>query len=116
MESKFFCEIDRFLGNTRHGAAAALLLHAPQGGTFSLWPIAMKDARFTSIVFLSLGFAAGAALHGAEPGAKTSGSVHFNRDIRPIMSDTCFLCHGPDKHSRKGGLEGKRLLRERLGR
>jgi hypothetical protein len=30
--------------------------------------------------------------------------VRFNRDIRPIMSDTCFHCHGPDAKSRKGGL------------
>ncbi len=30
--------------------------------------------------------------------------VKFNRDIRPIMSDTCFHCHGPDAKSRKGGL------------
>lgn len=32
------------------------------------------------------------------------GPIRFNRDVRPIMSDTCFHCHGPDKASRKGGL------------
>lgn len=30
--------------------------------------------------------------------------VDFNRDIRPLMSDTCFKCHGFDAKSRKGGL------------
>ena len=30
--------------------------------------------------------------------------VSFNRDIRPIMADTCFRCHGPDKSSRMAGM------------
>ena len=30
--------------------------------------------------------------------------IEFNRDIRPILSDNCFACHGPDKNQRKGKL------------
>jgi len=37
-------------------------------------------------------------------GADGADIVRFNRDIRPIMSDTCFHCHGFDPKSRKGGL------------
>ena len=30
--------------------------------------------------------------------------LDFNREIRPILSDKCFACHGPDKKHRKGKL------------
>ncbi len=36
--------------------------------------------------------------------AGAEAKVEFNRDIRPILSDKCFYCHGPDKNHRKSGL------------
>ncbi len=30
--------------------------------------------------------------------------LEFNRDVRPILSDRCFACHGPDKNNRKSKL------------
>src|SRR5713101_1237709 len=34
-------------------------------------------------------------------GQLVAGEVEFNRDIRPILSDRCYSCHGPDKGNRK---------------
>jgi len=30
--------------------------------------------------------------------------IDFNRDIRPLLSDRCFACHGPEEKSREAGL------------
>lgn len=51
----------------------------------------MSGNRFTALLLLLASTAA----------AQT---VSFNRDIRPIMADTCFRCHGPDKSSRMANL------------
>jgi mono/diheme cytochrome c family protein len=36
--------------------------------------------------------------------AKASKTVRYNRDIRPILADKCFKCHGPDANERKAKL------------
>src|ERR1041385_263122 len=33
-----------------------------------------------------------------------AGTIQYNRDIRPILSENCYQCHGPDKNHRKAGL------------
>ncbi len=43
--------------------------------------------------------------------AIAEGKIDFNRDIRPILSENCFLCHGPDDKDRKGGRRGSGGLR-----
>lgn len=37
-------------------------------------------------------------------GAAADDQLSFNRDIRPILSDKCFACHGPDADSREAEL------------
>ena len=45
-----------------------------------------------------------AAWCGLAGSAAGNAQVRFNRDIRPIMADTCFRCHGPDRGSRMAGM------------
>ena len=54
------------------------------------------------VLFAAL--ACGSQVVEAAPVSATAGPVQFNRDIRPILSEHCFSCHGPDVQKMKGGL------------
>ncbi|MFO0176517.1 MAG: DUF1549 domain-containing protein, partial [Planctomyces sp.] len=45
-----------------------------------------------------------AALLAQAPQSRTDAPVDFNRDVRPILSNRCLACHGPDDGQREGGL------------
>jgi hypothetical protein len=40
----------------------------------------------------------------AKGGPPSDGKIDFDREIRPILSENCFACHGPDDKARKAKL------------
>jgi hypothetical protein len=36
--------------------------------------------------------------------ARAGDKLEYNRDVRPILAENCFPCHGPDSAARKAGL------------
>ncbi len=65
---------------------------------------------------VSLSWLLAAGIGGAEP--SVPGRVDYNDDVRPILSDRCYTCHGPDGDQRQAGLRLDRhdgALAERPG-
>ncbi len=63
----------------------------------------MNRPTFTACRFAALVLAAGAvALHGAE-GADSEGARFFLKEVRPLLEESCFKCHGAEAKI-KGGL------------
>src|SRR6266487_4487412 len=57
-------------------------------------PAIRRVTQFVLLVMLT----PGGVLNAAPP------LVSFNRDVRPILADHCYACHGPDKNTRKADL------------
>src|SRR5262245_12914820 len=71
--------------------------------------------RFWALLPAALCLLSFQAAHADQPQSKP---IEFNRDIRPILSDTCFVCHGPDSNLRKKKLrldQEKDVLADRGG-
>src|SRR5947209_4006051 len=59
---------------------------------------------FRLLTFLVSGLLLQAMPHAAAARQNSAGKLDFNRDIRPILSENCLTCHGPDPNKRKAGL------------
>ena len=74
-------------------------MHPPYRRTVALWAAGAFCAASLS---LALGSAACRA--SAPPIAGVPDRVDFNFHVKPLLSDRCFKCHGPDDAQRKAGL------------
>src|SRR5207249_8428486 len=80
-------------------------------------PMKWSQAFLATVVCLALAFHSRLAF-AATPATGLSAAKSkpsYNRDIRPVLSENCFYCHGPDANKRKGKLRLD-LREEALGK
>src|SRR5688572_28982383 len=73
---------------------AWVALHVSQDYAHILFPMRL---RFHLFVGLALAIVIASAMRAAP-------ELDYNRDVRPILSEHCFACHGFDEKARKGKL------------
>src|SRR5688500_14611434 len=55
----------------------------------------MRHAREVTVAVISVSLLCIGNLYAADR------TIEFNRDVRPILSDRCFTCHGPDAKAKR---------------
>ncbi|MCU0385104.1 MAG: PSD1 and planctomycete cytochrome C domain-containing protein [Flavihumibacter sp.] len=55
-----------------------------------------------SLIVAAIAFTA--CLNSAGEGLSDTGNISYNYHVRPILSDKCFKCHGPDQNKLEAGL------------
>jgi uncharacterized protein DUF1553/uncharacterized protein DUF1549/cytochrome c len=66
--------------------------------------VAEIASRALRLVVLGALLADSASANPEQPAVSTPQTVDFNRVIRPILSENCYKCHGPDDGARKANL------------
>ena len=87
--SCWWTTFEHFSGRSGHFSQRGTVVHSP--------------SHAASKVAVALVAAVAVNLSGQAP-APSGANISFNRDVRPIMSGTCFRCHGPDESSRAAGM------------
>lgn len=67
-------------------------------------PRPSRIRRLTLVAVLIMPAVLLTAGRGEPPTRTRPAAIDFNRDIRPILSENCFACHGPDEKQRKAKL------------
>ena len=107
-----FCRSRREEAQTRSVKQGEIRASSPRHLLFQLAArcLLRPASAFTLLELLVVLAIMGIALAGAAASARAGGAddlpakIDFNRDIRPLLSENCYFCHGPDKGRRKADL------------
>jgi mono/diheme cytochrome c family protein len=88
-----------FLGQSRQRSFQSVV----DDGNCPLRALAGLRTAALALLVVAIGLDGGSN-QAASPATAAAAKINFDREIRPILSDTCYACHGPDDAKRKAGL------------